>query len=119
MRLIETKSLWVAELKQKPLDQQQQTWYNSNIDLEEYNAKRVRYKQESKREILSVSAVLGQRKVSRNDVGIFVLGEKDGHCAFQILPQLVTELRDINNRPIPFSEEPLEAVKVKEPWDED
>ena len=25
MRLIETKSLWVAELKQKPLDQQQQT----------------------------------------------------------------------------------------------
>ena len=51
--------------------------------------------------------------------GIFVCGEKDGHCAFQILPQLVTELREINTRTFPFSEEPLEAVKVKEPWDED
>lgn len=37
--------------------------------------------------------------------GVFVCGEKDGHCAFQILPQLVTELREINNRPVPFSEE--------------
>ena len=56
---------------------------------------------------------------------VFVLGETDGHCAFQILPQLVTELREINNRPIPFSEEPLEAAQTskpwdtKEPWDED
>ena len=50
---------------------------------------------------------------------IFVLGENDGHCAFQILPQLVTELREINNRPIPFSEEPAEAEDTKEPWDED
>ena len=50
---------------------------------------------------------------------VFVLGENDGHCAFQILPQLVTELREINNRPIPFSEEPLNAVRIKEPWDED
>jgi hypothetical protein len=41
--------------------------------------------------------------------GIFVLGETDGHCAFQILPQLVTELREINNRAIPFSEEPVEV----------
>lgn len=51
--------------------------------------------------------------------GIFVLGEKDGHCAFQILPQLVTELREINNRPIPFSEEPISVLDTKEPWDED
>ena len=51
--------------------------------------------------------------------GIFVLGENDGHCAFQILPQLVTELREINNRSIPFSEEPLETVQTKEPLDED
>ena len=51
--------------------------------------------------------------------GLFVLGETDGHCAFQILPQLVTELKEINNRPIPFSEEPLETVQTKEPWVED
>jgi len=50
---------------------------------------------------------------------MFVVGEKDGHCAFQILPQLVTELREINNRPIPFSEEPLAATDTKEPWEED
>ena len=46
--------------------------------------------------------------------GIFVCGEKDGHCAFQILPQLVTELREINNRPIPFSEEPAEEIEIHE-----
>lgn len=45
---------------------------------------------------------------------IFVLGEKDGHCAFQILPQLVTELREINHRPIPFSEEPVEEITLPE-----
>ena len=39
---------------------------------------------------------------------MFVVSETDGHCAFQILPQLVTELREINNRPIPFSEEPAD-----------
>ena len=50
---------------------------------------------------------------------VFVLGESDGHCAFQILPQLVTELREINNRDIPFSEEPLSVVSTKEPWDDD
>ena len=38
--------------------------------------------------------------------GVFVCGDKDGHCAFQILPQLVTELREINTRTLPFSEEP-------------
>ena len=46
--------------------------------------------------------------------GIFVLGETDGHCAFQILPQLVTELREINNRSIPFSEEPAEEIEIHE-----
>ena len=51
--------------------------------------------------------------------GIFVCGEMDGHCAFQILPQLVTELREMNNRPIPFSEESLAVTETKEPWDED
>ena len=46
--------------------------------------------------------------------GIFVCGDKDGHCAFQILPQLVTELREINNRDIPFSEEPTEEIEIHE-----
>ena len=46
--------------------------------------------------------------------GIFVLGEKDGHCAFQILPQLVTELREINHREIPFSEESAEEITLPE-----
>ena len=45
---------------------------------------------------------------------VFVLGENDGHCAFQILPQLVTELREINNRTIPFSEEPAEEIEIRE-----
>lgn len=51
--------------------------------------------------------------------GIFVLGENDGHCAFQILPQLVTELKEINNRPIPFSEEPMIPFQLPEFKDED
>ena len=45
---------------------------------------------------------------------MFVIGETDGHCAFQILPQLVTELREINNREIPFSEEPAEEIEIHE-----
>ena len=58
-------------------------------------------------------------KCSGTQCALFVLSENDGHCAFQILPQLVTELREINHREIPFSEEPAEAVDTKEPWDED
>ena len=53
-------------------------------------------------------------KCSGTYCGIFVCGEKDGHCAFQILPQLVTELREINNRPIPFSEEPAQEIEIHE-----
>lgn len=58
-------------------------------------------------------------KCSGTQCALFVLGEKDGHCAFQILPQLVTELREINTRTLPFSEEPLSVLDTKEPWDED
>ena len=50
---------------------------------------------------------------------MFVVGENDGHCAFQILPQLVTELREINNRPIPFSEEPIIPFQLQEFKDEE
>ena len=50
---------------------------------------------------------------------MFIVGEKDGHCAFQILPQLVTELREINNREIPFSEEPMIPFQLPEFKDED
>ena len=58
-------------------------------------------------------------KCSGTQCALFVLGENDGHCAFQILPQLVTELREINNRPIPFSEEPMIPFKLPEFKDED
>ena len=58
-------------------------------------------------------------KCSGTLCALFVAGETDGHCAFQILPQLVTELKEINNRPIPFCEEPLVPFQLPEFKDEE
>ena len=60
------------------------------------------------RKICPFQQIRPPEKCYGTSCAMFVIGEKDGHCAFHILPQLVTELREINNRSIPFSEEPVE-----------